>query len=49
MRGMLEEDLLKTDLSAETDALLAQFDDWKPTTKALKDVRLRLEVVRSRL
>jgi hypothetical protein len=46
---MLEEDLVKTELSAETDELLRQFDDWKPTNKALKEVKYRLEAVRSRL
>ena len=49
MRGVLEEDLVKTELSAETDELLKQFDDWKPTNKALKEVKYRLEAVRSRL
>lgn len=49
MRGLLEEDLVKTELSSETEELLRQFDDWKPTTKALKDVKYRLEAVRSKL
>ncbi|RFU79569.1 hypothetical protein TARUN_2678 [Trichoderma arundinaceum] len=49
MRGLLEEDFVKTQLSAETEELLRQFDDWKPTNKALKDVKYRLEVVRSKL
>lgn len=49
MRGLLEEDFVKTELSSETDQLLRQFDDWKPTTKALKDVKYRLEAVRSKL
>lgn len=49
MRGLLEEDFVKTELSTETEELLRQFDDWKPTTKALKDVKYRLEAVRSRL
>ncbi|PTB38366.1 hypothetical protein M441DRAFT_174178 [Trichoderma asperellum CBS 433.97] len=49
MRGLLEEDFVKTQLSAETEELLKQFDDWKPTNKALKDVKYRLEVVRSKL
>lgn len=49
MRGLLEEDFVKTELSEETDQLLKQFDDWKPATKALKDVKYRLEVVRSKL
>ena len=49
MRGLLEEDFVKTELWAETDELLRQFDAWKPTTKALKDVKYRLEAVRSKL
>ncbi|KAK3379856.1 hypothetical protein B0T24DRAFT_172238 [Lasiosphaeria ovina] len=49
MRGLLEEDFVKTELSSETAELLCQFDDWKPTTKALKDVKYRLEAVRSKL
>jgi hypothetical protein len=49
MRGLLEEDFVKTELYAETAELLTQFDDWKPVTKALKDVKYRLEAVRSKL
>lgn len=49
MRGLLEENFVKTELSSETEELLQQFDDWKPVTKALKDVKYRLEAVRSRL
>ncbi|KAJ9136683.1 hypothetical protein NKR23_g9582 [Pleurostoma richardsiae] len=49
MRGLLEEEFVKTELSSETAELLKQFDDWKPATKALKDVKYRLEVVRSKL
>lgn len=49
MRGLLEESFVKTELSSETAELLKQFDDWKPITKALKDIKFRLEAVRSRL
>ena len=49
MRGLLEEDFVKTELSSETETLLKMFDDWKPVNKALKDVKYRLEAVRSRL
>ncbi|KAM0561567.1 hypothetical protein ACHAPJ_003451 [Fusarium lateritium] len=49
MRGLLEEDFVRTELSTEADELLKQFDDWKPTNKALKDVKYRLEAVRSKL
>ncbi|KIV87865.1 hypothetical protein PV11_03383 [Exophiala sideris] len=49
MRGILEEDYVKTELQNEAQQLLAQFDDWKPTTKALRDVKFRLEGIRSKL
>ncbi|KAK6384533.1 hypothetical protein LTS17_002096 [Exophiala oligosperma] len=49
MRGILEEDYVKTELQNEARELLAQFDAWKPTTKALKDVKFRLEGIRSKL
>ncbi|CZR57374.1 related to Rotein of unknown function [Phialocephala subalpina] len=49
MRGLLEEDFVKTELDQETTELLKQFDDWKPSTKVLKDVKYRLEAVRSKL
>lgn len=48
MRGLLEEDFVKTELSEETEELLRQFDDWRPSNKALKDVKYRLEAVRMR-
>ena len=49
MRGLLEEDIVKTELDQETTELLKQFDEWKPTTKVLKDVKYRLEAVKSKL
>jgi hypothetical protein len=49
MRGLLEEDFVKTDLHKEATDLLEQFDAWKPSTKGLKDVKFRLEAVRSKL
>lgn len=49
MRGLLEEDFVKTELDAEVTELLKQFDEWKPVTKVLKDVKYRLEAVRSKL
>lgn len=49
MRGLLEEEFVKTELSLETAQLIKQFDDWTPNTKALKDVKYRLEAVRSKL
>ncbi len=49
MRGILEEDFVKTELDTEVTELLKQFDDWNPATKVLKDVKYRLEAVRSKL
>ncbi|KAL8693105.1 MAG: hypothetical protein Q9218_001991 [Villophora microphyllina] len=47
LRGVLEEDYVKTRLQKETKKLLDQFDEWKPSTKILKDVKFRLEGHRS--
>ena len=49
MRGVLEEEYVRTELSDETNELLKQFDEWKPSSKTLKDVKFRLEGVRSKL
>ncbi len=49
MRGLLEEEFVRTELNNETKELLRQFDDWKPLSKVLKDVKFRLEGVRSKL
>ncbi|KAI4152402.1 MAG: hypothetical protein LQ341_000709 [Variospora aurantia] len=49
LRGMLEENFVRNELCEETMLLLRQFDEWKPSTKILKDVKFRLEGVRSKL
>lgn len=49
MRGVLEEEYVRRQLSDETMALLQQFDEWKPSSKVLKDVKFRLEGIRSKL
>ena len=49
MRGLLEEEYVKTELYNEITELIRQFDDWKPTKTVLKDVKFRLEGVRSKL
>ncbi|KKZ67933.1 hypothetical protein EMCG_06464 [[Emmonsia] crescens] len=49
MRGVLEEEFVRRELSDETTELLKLFDDWKPTSKVLKDVKFRLEGIRSKL
>lgn len=49
MRGLLEEDFVKKELGREVEELLSMFEEWKPTGKQLKDVKFRLEGVRSKL
>ena len=49
MRGLLEEDYVRTELHSELTDLINQFDHWKPSSKVLKDVKFRLEGVRSKL
>ena len=49
VRGVLEEDYVRARLYGEITELIKQFDRWKPSTKALKDVKFRLEGVRSKL
>ncbi|THC97932.1 hypothetical protein EYZ11_002569 [Aspergillus tanneri] len=49
MRGLLEEEFVRRELYDETIQLLRQFDEWKPTSKVLKDVKFRLEGIRSKL
>ena len=49
MRGLLEEEYVRTELYCEITELIKQFDDWKPSSKVLKDVKFRLEGVRSKL
>ncbi|KAJ6119700.1 hypothetical protein N7523_003980 [Penicillium sp. IBT 18751x] len=49
MRGILEEEHVRRELHEETMELLRQFDDWKPSSKVLKDVKFRLEGIRSKL
>ncbi|KAH0602753.1 uncharacterized protein H6S33_008403 [Morchella sextelata] len=49
MRGMLEEPHVRNRLHEECMQLLEQFENWKPTSKVLKDVKFRLEGIRSKL
>ncbi|KAF2014859.1 hypothetical protein BU24DRAFT_371665 [Aaosphaeria arxii CBS 175.79] len=49
MRGLLEEDFVRNESEQEVEELLAMFEKWRPSTKQLKDVKFRLEGVRSRL
>jgi hypothetical protein len=49
MRGILEEEYVRRELYEETMQLLRQYDDWKPSSKVLKDVKFRLEGIRSKL
>lgn len=47
LRGILEEPLVKTGMRDEVAELIRLFDEWRPVTKPLKDVRFRLEAVKS--
>lgn len=49
MGELLKEDYVKTELRQETEELLRQYNEWNPLNKALKDVKLRLEALRSKL
>lgn len=46
VRGMLEEDLVKREMMDEVRELVKEFEEWKPTSKVLKDVKWRLEAVK---
>ena len=46
LRGILEEDVVKKDMRPEVLELVQRFEEWKPVSKVLKDVRFRLEGVR---
>lgn len=49
MRGMLEERKMQDELQEEARALLDEFAKWQPVSKVLKDVKFRLEAIRSKL
>jgi len=49
MRGILEEEVVKREMGDEIQELLRMFEEWKPISKGLKDVKFRLEAVRSKL
>lgn len=49
MRGLLEDKYVREELVDEARELLAQFDRWKPSTEQLKDVKFRLEAIKSKL
>jgi hypothetical protein len=40
---------VRHELHEESLELLRQFDEWKPATKVLRDVKFRLEGIRSKL
>ncbi|KAE9963579.1 hypothetical protein BLS_009147 [Venturia inaequalis] len=49
MRGILEEEVVKRELGSDIEMLLSMFEEWRPISKGLKDVKFRLEAVRSKL
>ena len=49
LRGVLEEQEVKKGMQKETGELLRWFEDWRPVSKTLRDMRFRIEAVRSKL
>jgi hypothetical protein len=49
MRGILEEEVVRRELGKECEELLRLFEEWRPQSKGLKDVKFRLEAIRSKL
>jgi hypothetical protein len=50
LRGILEEEVVKGEgMREEVKKLVEGFEEWRPVSKVLKDVRFRLEGVRSKL
>lgn len=49
VRGLLEESVVKAEFSEELGVLVKEFEQWKPASKALRDVKFRLEGVKSML
>ncbi|KAF2084615.1 hypothetical protein K490DRAFT_48793 [Saccharata proteae CBS 121410] len=48
MRGLLEEEFVRRELQDEVEGLLREFEEWRPQTKKLLDIKNRLEPVRSK-
>ena len=42
LRGLLEEEVVRTTLSQEVNRLLEQYEHWTPATKGLRDIKYRL-------
>jgi hypothetical protein len=49
MRGILEEEKVRRLMASEVEELLRLFEEWRPVSKGLRDVKFRLEAVRSKL
>ncbi|RDA87296.1 hypothetical protein CP532_1325 [Ophiocordyceps camponoti-leonardi (nom. inval.)] len=49
MRGVLDEAALRKETRDDEADLLGRFDGWRPGTKALRDVKYRLEAIRSKM
>lgn len=49
IRGVLDEQLVQTELSDEATELLEQFDEWQPANSQLLDVKNRLRAIKSML
>jgi hypothetical protein len=48
MRGILEEESVRRLMGGEVEELLRLFEEWRPVSKGLRDVKFRLEAVRSK-
>ncbi|KAF1345899.1 hypothetical protein BDV97DRAFT_401279 [Delphinella strobiligena] len=49
LRGILEEDIVRREMGDEVKELVKLYEEWRPSSKVLKDVKFRLEGVRSKL
>lgn len=49
MRGILAEDYVKRKMSEDVKKLVALFKSWEPVTAGLRDMKFRLEGIRSNL
>lgn len=49
LRGILEEDIVRREMGDEVKELVKLYEEWRPNSKVLKDVKFRLEGVRSKL
>jgi hypothetical protein len=49
MRGLVSEAVIRESFTQQLDHLYAEFDQWSPESKVLKDVKYRLSAIQSKL